>query len=197
MKSCLLFVLCTIFLSSKAQFFGYRSIGMQHGIILYSEPILKNTSNANNKISYVNELDKNFKMGKWVSFNGGIGFGNYQNPSNKFEKYQSSNFFRLKPALMFHLPQNISIYKVNPNLINPFFKIGYNFDIMDNTFRAIGYKRLNTSLKLGIGTVIRVNHYVGIYFESSLNQKVNIDYRTFFQHSLGVCINLDQKLIKY
>ncbi len=197
MKKVLIVILILANSNLKAQYFGSNHIGFHQGIIIFNQAILDNRNNANNKISFISELDKNWKLGKKTSFHSGLGFGNYQNPDNRFEAYQSTNFFRLKMGLMFHLPQILTPRKQAPNLLNPFFKVAYNFDILDRNFRAIGKQKINSNLRLSIGNTVRINHFLGIYTEASLNQRVNIDYRTFFQYNIGLIINLDPPLYQY
>ncbi|MDP2175056.1 MAG: hypothetical protein Q8K70_04010 [Bacteroidota bacterium] len=184
-------------LISEGQFFGHKSVSIHQGIILFNNDILNNPNNANTKKSFVSEVDHNLNLSRFTTFSPGIGFGNYQNPDNRFETYQSTNFLRLKIGLTLHLPQKINRYKLKPNLISPFFKVGYNFDVLNNTFKAIGNNKVNTNLRLSIGNVFRLSHELGLFWESSLNQRVNIDYRTFFQHNFGLCINLDERLKVY
>jgi hypothetical protein len=191
-KTALLSLLCFSLTLAKAQFFGRNNIGIHQGVILFNPSALNNSNNANNKNSWVNEFDKNFTLGTKTTFNSGIGFGNYQNPDNRFESYQSTNFLRIKIAMMIHLPQTINHYKTKPNLLNPYFKVGYNFDILNNYFLAVGNNRVNTNLRLGFGNAIRINHFVGLNYEFSYNQRVNPDYRTFFQHTFGLVFNLEE-----
>jgi hypothetical protein len=94
--------------------------------------------------------------------------------------------------MMIHLPQTITHYKTKPNLLNPYFKVGYNFDILNNYFLAVGNNRVNTNLRIGFGNTIRINHFVGLNYEFSYNQRVNPDYRTFFQQTLGLVFNLEE-----
>jgi len=173
-KTALLSLLCFSMTLTKAQFFGRNNIGIHQGVILFNPSALNNPNNAK------------------TTFNTGIGFGNYQNPDNRFESYQSTNFLRLKIAMMIHLPQTITHYKTKPNLLNPYFKVGYNFDILNNYFLAVGNNRVNTNLRIGFGNAIRINHFVGLNYEFSYNQRVNPDYRTFFQHTFGLVFNLEE-----
>lgn len=175
----------------NAQFFGRKSIGIQQGAIFFNESFLNNKNNANNKTSWVTEVDKNLYISRFSSFNMGFGLGNYKNPDNRFEPYQSTNFFRFKFALVLHLP-NVMDYDdvTKQKLVAPFFNIGYNFDVLNNTFKAIGSNRVNTNLKIGGGMVVKVRRHFGLMYSLSLNQRVNVDYRTFFQHNIGMVVRL-------
>lgn len=184
-------------LTGNAQFFGKKSIGVQQGAIFFNESFLNNKNNANNKTSWVTELDKNLYLSRFSSFNLGFGLGNYKNPDNRFEPYQSSNFFRLKMALVLHLP-NIKNCKDcdDLRLVQPYFNIGYNFDLLNNTFKAIGNNRMNANLKIGGGVVVKIMKDVGLIYGLTLNQRVNVDYRTFFQHNFGLLVRLASPELK-
>jgi hypothetical protein len=78
----------------------------------------------------------------------------------------------------------------NKRLLSPFFNIGYNFDVLNNTFKAIGSNRVNTNLKIGGGVVVKVMKDFGLLYSLTLNQRVNVDYRTFFQHNIGMLVRL-------
>ncbi len=175
----------------KAQFFGRKSIAVQQGAIFFNEPFLNNKNNANNKTSWVTEVDKNLYISRFSSFNIGFGLGNYKNPDNRFESFQSSNFYRLKFAFVLHLP-NVKNCKRCKDLriVNPYFNIGYNFDILNNTFKAIGNNRVNTNLKIGGGVVVKIMKDMGLIYGLTLNQRLNVDYRTFFQHNVGLLVRL-------
>jgi len=176
---------------AKGQFFGRKSIGIQQGAIFFNEAFLNNKNNANNKTSWVTEVDKNLYISRFSSFNMGFGLGNYKNPDNRFEPYQSNNFFRFKFALVLHLPNVMDYEDVEQKrLLSPFFNIGYNFDILNNTFKAIGSNRVNTNLKIGGGLIIKMMRDFGLMYSLTLNQRVNVDYRTFFQHNVGMLVRL-------
>ncbi len=192
MRNFVIIGLCLLFsLHTKAQFFGRKSIGIQQGAIFFNESFLNNKNNANNKTSWVTEVDKNLYISRFSSFNMGFGLGNYKNPDNRFEPFQSTNFFRLKFALVLHLPNVMDYDDVEQKrLLSPFFNIGYNFDVLNNTFKAIGSNRVNTNLKIGGGVVVKVMKDFGLMYNLTLNQRVNVDYRTFFQQNIGMLVRL-------
>ena len=192
MRNFVIIGLCLLFsLNAKAQFFGRKSIGIQQGAIFFNESFLNNKNNANDKTSWVTEVDKNLYISRFSSFNMGFGLGNYKNPDNRFEPFQSTNFFRLKFALVLHLPNVMDYEDVEQKrLLSPFFNIGYNFDVLNNTFKAIGSNRVNTNLKIGGGVVVKVMKDFGLMYSLTLNQRVNVDYRTFFQHNIGMLVRL-------
>ncbi len=178
-------------MSLQAQFFGRKSIGVHQGIMLFNESALNNKTNANRKASWVTEVDRNAYISKYASFNYGLGLGNYKNPDKRFEPYQSSNFFRVKFALQIHFP-NIGDCKDCENVrrVNPYFIIGYNFDLLSSNFKAIGNNRVNANLKIGGGLVVKLNNNLGLQYGLTLNQRINEDYRTFFQHNVGLIVRL-------
>lgn len=184
-------------LTGNAQFFGKKSIGIQQGAIFFNESFLNNKNNANTKTSWVTELDKNLYLSRFSSFNLGFGLGNYKNPDNRFEPYQSTNFFRIKMALVLHLPNIKNCKDCNDlRLVQPYFNIGYNFDLLNNTFKAIGNNRMNANLKIGGGVVVKIMKDVGLIYGLTLNQRVNVDYRTFFQHNFGLLVRLASPELK-
>ncbi len=174
-----------------AQLFSRKDIAIHQGVMTFHNTSLNNSNNANGKISWVTEFDKHFYLSRFYSFNAGVGVGNFKNLDNRFAPFESSNFFRMNTGIVFHLPQSHTAHNLSPNAFNPFFKVAYNFDISDRHYEALGGNRLSSSLRLGIGFVIRINHYVGFMLESSHNQKVALDYRSFFQHTAGIVINLE------
>lgn len=179
----------------NAQFFGRKSLVVSQGAIFFNAPSLNNKNNANNKTSWISEIDKNLYLSRFASFNLGGGVGNYKNPDDRFESYQSTNFYRFKFALMVHLPSldKCTQCTPKPNLVSPFLMVGYNFDLLSKTFKAIGDERVSSNMKVGGGAIVRVSNQVGVKYEFTLNQRINSDYRTFYQHSLGMVINLEKK----
>jgi hypothetical protein len=181
----------------EAQLFGRRDIGVHQGIMSFHNPSLNNKNNNNNKTSWVTEVDKNLYLSRFASFNAGLGIGNYKNLDDKFAKYESYSFYRIKAGLVLHLPQSYSPRDLTPNAFNPFLKAAYNFDISDQHFENRGGNRLIGSFRLGCGFVIRASHHLGIMYEFSHNQRLASDYRTFFQHNFGILINLEEPYKPY
>jgi hypothetical protein len=180
-----------------AQLFSKKDIAIHQGIMTFHNPVLNNKNNANTKASWVTELDKNLGLSRFSSLNAGLGLGNYKNLDNRFSPYESSNFFRLKLGLLLHLPQSYSPHDLSPNFFNPFIKVAYNFDFADQHFRNLGGNKISSSLRLGVGCVVRLNHYVGLMYEFSHNQRIAMDYRTFFQHTFGMIINMEEPARRY
>ncbi|MES2617997.1 MAG: hypothetical protein V4613_08960 [Bacteroidota bacterium] len=196
MRKYLLIALITgITTQANAQFFGNKSVGVYQGLILFNEPILNNRNNSNNKTSWITEIDKtrSINESRYFSINYGLGIGNYKNPDNRFETYQSSTFYRAKFALMMHLPYagGACSHCSHINLFTPFLSVGYNLDLLNNTFKAVGNNRVNANLRIGGGGVVKLGQYFGLMYGLTLNQRINVDYRTFFQHNFGVIVNLD------
>lgn len=198
MRTYFIIAICALIITpAKAQFFGKKSVGLHQGVILFNEPLLNNRNNANNKASWVTEFDKtrSINHSRFFSINYGLGIGNYKNPDNRFESYQSSTFYRAKFSLVAHLPYmgGACSHCSHINRFTPFLNIGYNVDLLNNTFKAIGNNRVNANLRLGGGGVVKLTEYVGFMYGLTLNQRINVDYRTFFQHNFGIIVNLDLK----
>jgi hypothetical protein len=176
---------------AEAQLFSRKDLGIHQGIINFHSPILNNKNNNNKLSSWVTEVDKNFFLTRFASFNAGLGLGNYKNMDTRFLPFRNSNFFRMNTGLILHLPQFYSALDLSPNLINPYFKAAYNFDLLEKQPDIENFNRLSSSLRLGLGCIVKLNHYLGISYEASHNQRVAPDYRSFFQHTFGVIINLE------
>lgn len=176
----------------KAQLFGKNDIGLKLGIMTFHQKSLNNSVNTNTRVSKVTEVDKRIVIGRKTSFQYGLGFGNLQNLDNRFTPNQTSNFFRMKLGLLAHLPQLYSHENWSPRPFNPYLSVSYNLDVFDKTYREINDKPMGNSVKLGVGFVFRLSHHVGVLYEFSHNQRVTKDYRTFYQHSIGLMFNMDQ-----
>lgn len=181
----------------KAQLFSKKDLAVHQGIMTFHNPSLNNKNNSNKRISWVTELDKHLYLTRFASFNAGVGMGNYRNLDDRFEAFESSDFFRVKAGLVLHLPQSYSLRDWSPNGFNPFIKAAYNFDIFSDHYQRVAGNKLSSSLRLGIGCVVRISHYAGIMYEFSHNQRVANDYRTFFQHNFGILINLQAPYTPY
>jgi hypothetical protein len=179
-------------MTANAQLYSKRDIAIHQGLMTFHNPVLNNKNNANRKSSWVSELDKNFFLSRFTSLNAGIGMGNYRNLDTSFAAFESSNFFRIKTGLILHLPQFYAHGHLSPRLFNPFIKAAYNFDIAGKKFEDLGGNRLNSSLRLGAGFVVSMTHHIGLIYEFSHNQRVSPDYRTFFQHTFGIIINMEE-----
>lgn len=172
----------------KAQWFGQKSLGISQGLIVFDAPVLNNRNNANDRKSWISEIEYFRTISRFWTFNTGAGVGNYKNPDNRFETYQSTNFYRFKFGLMLHLPSGGDKFR----RVNPFLTVGYNFDLLNNTFKAIGDNRVNVNMKVGGGLAVKIKGPVGAFYTFTLNQRVNPDYRTFFQHQFGVLVALEK-----
>ncbi len=176
-------------METKAQFFGRKSVGISQGAVFFNASSLNNKNNANNKTSWISEFDRFGHISRFWSFNVGGGVGNYKNPDNRFETYQSTDFYRLKIGLFLHLPSQSD---TKPRLVNPFLLVGYNFDLLNKTFKAIGDNRVNVNMKVGGGLNGRISEHVGCFYMFTLNQRLNPDYRTYYQHNIGMLVNLEK-----
>ncbi len=176
----------------NAQLFGRNDLGLNVGIMTFHQASLNNSVNTNTRISRVTELDKRFVLGRKTSFETGLGYGTLENLDNRFSSNEHSKFLRIKLGLLLHLPQQYTPTNWSPRKFNPYFKVAYNFDFFDHTYTSVNGNSLGSSLKYGVGAVYRVSHYLGVFYEFSHNQRVTKDYRTFFQHNLGIIINMDQ-----
>lgn len=197
MKNILLLLLLIISTQTFAQLFGKKDISIQQGIMSFHPEILNNGNNSNTRLSWISEIDRNFMITRMSSFNYGIGLGDLRNPDTLFKPYEHSKFLRVKFGLVLHLPQFHTARNWSPKRINPYIKVGYNMDISDYNYGEKYSTRLNSSLKLGVGMVYRISHSLGLQFESSHNQRVSSDYRSFFQHNFGLIINLDLPYQEY
>lgn len=180
----------------KAQLFGKQDLSIQTGVINFHAKSLNNSINSNHRLSRVTEIDKHIHLGRFISLNTGIGGGNIQNLDNRFTPHQSSAFFRLKMGLVLHLPQTYSSHNWSPKKFNPYFKVAYNIDRLDKTFKATEGKYTVSSVRFGIGMAFKINHYIGLLLESSHNQCFSSDFRTYFQNNIGIIVNMDQMLLK-
>lgn len=176
----------------KAQLFGKNDIGLNVGLLTFHQRSLNNSVNTNTRVSKVTEVDKRWTLGRKTSFEGGLGYGILENLDNRFTGNDNSRFFRVKMGLILHYPQHYSPTNWSPRKLNPYLKVAYNFDFFDHTYVAVNGKSLGSSLKLGIGAVYKLSHYIGVFYEFSHNQRVTKDYRTFYQQNLGIIINMDQ-----
>ncbi len=175
----------------KAQLFGKKDFSIQQGIMSFHPAVLNNESNLNNQLSWVSEIDRHFNLNRISSINYGLGLGDFRNPDTMFRPYEHGKFMRLKIGLVIHLPQYHTARNWSPKRINPYFKAAYNLDIADYNYGQKNGSRLIPSLRLGAGMIYRLNHYLGIVYEFSHNQRVNPDYRSFFQQNLGIILNFD------
>lgn len=193
-------LLCSLLVVSnqvlKAQLFGKQDISVQSGVINFHAKSLNNSVNSNYRLSRVTEVDKHIHLGRFASFCAGLGGGNLQNMDNRFTPHQSSQFFRVKLGLVLHLPQAYSSSNWSPKKLNPYFKVSYNIDRFDATYKEIEGRYTVSSVRMGLGAIIKVNHYVGVLLESSHNQCLSSDFRTYFQNNIGVIVNMDQILLK-
>lgn len=181
--------------NARAQFFSKKSVVLNQGLILFNEPILNNRNNANNRASWMTEIEKIRHAGQseWFSWQYGFGIGNYKNPDNRFEAYQSTTFYRAKVGLLLHLPFTKACdHCIHINRVNPYLNIGYNFDLLNNAFKSTGDNRANANLRLGGGVAVRLGKSFGVHYGLSFNQRVNPDYRTFFQHNIGLIVTLEE-----
>jgi hypothetical protein len=179
-----------ILLPAEAQLYSKKDIAIHQGFMTFHNASLNNKSNNNNKISWVSELDKNLYLTRFSSLNAGLGFGNYRNLDTMVAPFASSNFFRLKAGLVLHLPQFYTPHDLSPNAFNPFIKAAYNFDIFSDSYEKETKQKLSSSLRLGAGFVVSLSHHIGVMYEFSHNQRVARDYRTYYQHTFGIIINL-------
>ncbi|MCC6817323.1 MAG: hypothetical protein IT245_00305 [Bacteroidia bacterium] len=190
------FILITLLIlqltPAHGQLFGKNDIGLKFGIMTFHQKSLNNSANTNTRVSKLTEIDKRQILGRKTSFEYGIGYGSLQNLDNRFTTNQFSNFFRVKLGLIAHYPQQYTPTNWSPRPFNPYLKVAYNLDFFDKTYSEVNGKSLGSSLRLGIGFVVRLTHQFGLQYEFSHNQRVTKDYRTFYQHSIGLMINLDQ-----
>lgn len=177
--------------------FGRKDLSLNRGIMRFDPPSLNNSVNSNGRRSRLFELDKNFYLKRRISFNTGIGLGNLENLDDRFQAFQSSQFFRLKLGFVLHQAQHYTPRNWSPKRFNPFIKVAYNLDLFDHNYSTINGSALGSSLRLGLGCVIKINHYIGFSYEFSHNQRVTKDYRTFYQNTLGLVINMDQIWLPY
>jgi len=175
---------------ANAQLFSKKDMAMHQGFMTFHNASLNNKSNTNKKTSWVTEVDKNLYLSRFSSVNSGIGLGNYKSLDSSFAPFESSNFMRLKVGLVLHLPQRYSVHNLSPRNFNPLVKIAYNFDFFDRHYESMGGNRVSSSLRLGLGFVAKINHYTGFIYEFSHNQRVAPDYRSYYQHTFGIIINL-------
>jgi hypothetical protein len=189
-KQLLTYLVFAFLLPVKAQLYSKKDIAIHQGFMTFHNKSLNNKNNNNNKISWVTELDKNLFLTRFSSLNAGLGCGNYRNLDTATAPFTSSNFFRFKAGLVLHLPQSYTPHDLSPNAFNPFVKAAYNFDIMSNSYEKESGNRLSSSLRLGAGFIVSLSHHIGVMYEFSHNQRVARDYRTYYQHTFGVIINL-------
>ena len=181
----------------QAQLFSRHNLAVSQGMMTFHNPSLNNQSNTNKKVSWVTELDKHLYITRFASLNTGIGLGNYKSLDTLFKPYQSSNFFRIKAGLVLHPSQHFSYRNLSPKRFNPFIKVAYNVDVLDKNYESTQGHRIAGNLRLGVGFVIKLNHYAGLTYEFSHNQRVSPDYRSFFQHNFGLILNLDPPMKPY
>lgn len=181
----------------KAQLFGKNDLSVQYGTMNFHAKSLNNSANSNRRLSHVTELDKHLHLGKFASINTGLGIGTLQNLDNRFKQHESSQFMRLKLGLVLHLPQAYSPHNWSPKLINPYFKVAYNIDIFNHLYKATEGRSMGNSVRFGLGFIYKINHTTGIVFETSHNQCLSSDFRTYYQHNIGLVINMDQKFIEW
>lgn len=197
MKIFIAISILTISFNVNAQLFGRKDLSIHRGIMRFDPPSLNNSVNSNGRRTRLFEVDKNFYLKRRISFNTGIGLGNLENLDNRFEAYQSSQFFRLKLGFILHQAQHHTPRNWSPKKFNPFIKVAYNLDLFDHSYSSVNGSTLGSSLRLGLGCVIKINHYLGLSYEFSHNQRVTKDYRTFYQNTLGLVINMDQIWLPY
>lgn len=197
MKTALFFTLLCVCKLANAQLFGKKDLALQQGIMQYHPQSLNNQSNNNHKISWVSELDKHQTLSRVSSLNYGLGVGDSRNLDSNFRVFQNSSFFRLKAGLVFSLPQHYTPRNWSPNKFNPYFKVSYNLDLHDKTFKDVNGSRIASSIRMGFGAVYKLNHNLGLIYEFSHNQRLNYDFRTFYQHNFGIIINLDLAYLPY
>lgn len=183
--------------SIEAQYFGKNDLGLSAGFIRFDASSLNNKDNSNGRRSRLFEVDKHFSLKRRISLNTGLGLGNIENLDKRFNAWQSSDFFRVKIGVMLHGRQNYGPRNWSPRRFNPFVKIGYNIDFFDHTYQVVNGNRLGNSVRMGLGAVIKINHYMGLTYEFSHNQRLISDYRTYFQHNIGLIINMDQIYVAY
>jgi len=187
----LIFILTLYYLPLNAQIFGEKSIAISHSFMQFNEPFLANKTNANNKTSWVSEIEKINNISRFFSYSYGLGLGVYNNLDTRFDAYKKSNFIRLKGNLICHLPKTECSNCSGIRLINPYAKIGYLADKLDNSFKDKSGSYFNSSMNFGGGLVFKITDFVGLNYDFTINQRINNDYRTFSQHKIGVVINLN------
>lgn len=193
MRATLLLILLSAYSHHlSAQLYGKKDLLLSQGVMNFNYHFLKNKSNTNNRLSWVTELDRHLNISRLSSMQYGIGLGNHRNADTLFRPYDNNNFFRIKLGLLLHLPQKHTAVNWSPNPFNPFVKLAYNFDIMGKAYKETTGSGLSSSVKIALGSVIKLNHCWGIYTEISHNQRVSQDYRTFVQYNLGIMYNLDK-----
>lgn len=181
----------------KAQLFGKNDVSIQYGTLNFHAKSLNNSLNSNNRLSHVTEIDKHIHLARFASICTGLGIGTLQNLDNRFRKHESSQFMRVKLGLVLHLPQAYNPHNWSPKLINPYFKVAYNVDVFNHLYKATEGKSMGSSVRLGLGCIYKINHNIGIVLETSHNQCLSSDFRTYYQHNLGLVINMDQKFIEW
>jgi hypothetical protein len=196
LKRVLLTYCLLIAIVSQAQLFGKKDLGLSFGGLNFHSKALNNSVNTNYRVSKITEVDKHVKIKRLSSLELGFGFGTLENLDNRFSAFESSQFFRIKTALLFHLDQRHNPSNWSPKRVNPYIKVGYNLDWFDYKFKNINERSLGSSMALGVGLVIKINHAVGLRYEFTHNQRITEDYRTYFQNSLGLIINLDQAYLE-
>lgn len=191
----LLFTLLLLnYLPLNAQFFGGKSIAISHSLIQFNEPFLANKTNANNTTSWVSEIEKTKSISNFFSYSYGLGMGVYNNLDTRFEIYEKSNFVRLRGNLICHLPLlNIGCDHCNGiRLLNPYFKIGYLTDKLNQNYKSKSNSYFCSALNFGGGVVLRLSEFIGFNYDFSVNQRLNNDYRTFAQHKVCIVIKLSK-----
>lgn len=181
----------------KAQLFGKNDLSIQYGTINFHAKSLNNSLNSNNRLSHVTELDKHIHLARFASIGTGLGIGTLQNMDNRFKEHESSQFMRFKLGLVLHLPQNYHPHNWSPNSFNPYFKVAYNVDIYNHHYKAIEGKSMGSSVRLGLGFIYKINHNIGVLLETSHNQCLSSDFRTYYQHNIGLMINMDPKHMEW
>lgn len=173
----------------SAQLFGPKNISIQGGVINFNSAILNNSKNSGLRPSYFTELNRYPKLGKKISLNYGIGAGTLNNPDNRFSEHQNLSFLRLKLGLVLNRKMRVEgMERLDFTTLksNPYLTVAYNLDIFDKNYTSINPGPLGSSLKLGAGYIHKINSWCGVMAEVSHNQRITLDYRTYFQFGFGL-----------
>lgn len=172
----------------NAQIRDYFSLEVSTGILDFGSKSLKNNNNNNeNRFSSVNTLQLNIHASKFIDIHSSWGLGYRNSLGNFYPQYESSYFRRNTLGLALKPLKLWKGYKKD-QLLNMDFSITYLFDKIEIN-RELGRNDLLASIQFMPGFYYAASPKLRIFYKPSLNQELGQDYRTFYQHSIGLRAN--------
>jgi hypothetical protein len=183
------FVILTLHIGEVgAQIRDYFSLEVSTGILDFGSKSLKNNNNNSEKrFSSVNTLQLNIHAGKYIDIHTSWGLGYRNSLGNYYAQYESSYFRRNTFGLALKPLRLWKGYKKN-QLLDMDFSFSYLFDKVEIN-RELTRRELLASIQYMPGFYYATSPKLRVFYKPSLNQELGQDYRTFYQHSIGLRAN--------